>query len=387
MSAARAGFRVYALDLFGDEDLIETAHQTGRMKQYRDAFPILALWPRMPFIVTGALENHPRLIERLSKDRPFWGCQADVVRQVRNPHRLSESLQRAGLPALKAWSQNSPPPADGRWMLKPKRSAGGQGIFVWDTRTAQSPETSSALRKPHYFQQRANGEAASAVFLSEWNRTTLVGASRLLLANAPGPRFGYGGAIGPIPLTQELEAQFLEAGRILAETFPFRGLWGLDFLHDGSNAWITEINPRYTATVELYEHAYGTALLPYHQRACEDFRMAPGERRQITIASWAETPAKPFCVGKVVVYSPWDFVVPPWKDWTHARDPLVPGLKILADRPAKGSKVPQGFPICSLLAAGTSESECRLALRGRIESLAAHFKESGLILNLEVPLR
>lgn len=381
-SAVRAGFRVFALDLFGDEDLIESVCEYRKITHYRDCFEIIADWPMMPCLVTGALENHPRLIDRLAEQRPFWGTPADVIRQVRNPHRLREALSHAGLPALVVWPGKSPPVPDVRWMLKPKRSAGGQGIFVWDQHAAMSRDATATLRKPHYFQRRAEGEAASAVFLSEWNQITFVGASKLLHANPPGPRFGYGGAIGPVDLPQDVMGQLIEVGRILGEGFALRGLWGLDFLHDASQVWVTEVNPRYTATVELYEHAYGTALLPQHRLACEEWTRDREWKRQVSITTWANEPDRRVCVGKVVVYSPIDFVVPPWKDWTTARDPLLPELNILADRPMEGSRVPNGFPVCSLLASGATPQECGLALVGRVESLADHFKASGVDFDL-----
>jgi predicted ATP-grasp superfamily ATP-dependent carboligase len=369
MSAVRAGFRVWALDLFGDEDLIETAHQYHRIKHYRDCFPAIADWPMMPCLATGALENHPRLIERLAKERPIWGTPAEVVRKVRDPGRLCQMLERAGRAALDVWPGKSPPVADGRWMLKPKQSAGGKGVFVWDEEAVQSPEAASTLRKPHYFQKRAEGEAASAVFLSEWNQITFVGTSRLLYANPPGPRFGYGGAIGPVELADAVTHQLMDAGRILGAAFGLRGLWGLDFLHDDSQVFITEVNPRYTASVELYEHAYGTALLAIHRRACEGWMSHSDTNRQPAMLPWTETRARSVCVGKAVIYSPSDFTVPPWNEWTTAHDVQVPELRILADRPAEGSECPKGFPICSLFASGATERECRLALADRTKAL------------------
>lgn len=382
MSAARAGLRVWALDLFGDLDLIETAHQSRRITRYRNCLQILPHWPLMPCLVTGALENHPRLIERLSRDRTVWGTSAEEIRKVRSPRRLWETLHRAGLPALKIWTGSTPPVADGRWMLKPRRSAGGLGIFVWDEHSACSHDASVTLRKPHLFQQRAEGEAASAVFLSEWDQITFVGAARLLCANVPGHRFGYGGAIGPIELSHEVTRQLLRAGQTLAAAFELKGLWGLDFLHDDSNVWVTEVNPRYTATVELYEHAFATALIAHHQRACEDWKSEVGKNRHVASVPFTEKPATPVCVGKVVVYSPCEFVVPPWKDWTIAHDGWLSELKILADWPAEGHLVQKGFPVCSLFAAGRSERECRLALIDRTESLAQHFQDSGVSFEL-----
>jgi hypothetical protein len=79
-----------------------------------------------------------------------------------------------------------------------------------------------------------------------------------------------------------------------------------------------------------------------------------------------------------VIYAPKDFTVPPWKEWAKAQDRFLPELKSLADRPAEGSGILKGFPICSLLAAGPSEKECRRALADRLQALETHFENSGL---------
>lgn len=377
MSAVRAGWRVWAADLFGDEDLQATAFRYRAIKNYRELPDAIADWPTMPWIATGALENHPKLIERLSKERPFWGTPPEVMRKVRSPRLLYHALIEAGRPALAIWLGKSAPPPDGRWMLKPKRSAGGQGVMVWDESAAGSAEVSALSGKPHDFQQRAEGEPMSALFLSEGERISLIGVSRLLNANAPGPPFGYGGAVGPIVLKESLETEILEQGFAVGRAFALRGLWGMDFLCDGSRAWVCEINPRYTATVELYEQALGRVLFPLHRLACDNWNPAQGPP---ILEERPTKPAVPRCLGKIVIYADRDLTVPSWEDWATARDALLPGLSVLADRPRAGSAAARGFPVCSLLAAGTNETECRRALNERLKAFETHFAQAGISL-------
>jgi predicted ATP-grasp superfamily ATP-dependent carboligase len=203
---------------------------------------------------------------------------------------------------------------------------------------------------------------------------SLVGVSRLLTANAPGPRFGYGGAIGAVVLSQELETQFKQMGRTVGQEFALRGLWGMDFIHDGFRAWATEVNPRYTATVELYEHAYGKGLLPFHRRACESWRSLPGGSRHLGIFDWDVKPAVPRSVGKVVIYADRDLLIPPWGGWSSARDAMLSELMILADRPTEGSVLSRGVPVCTLFASGRTENECRALLNHRGQELQTHFR-------------
>lgn len=369
MSALRAGFRPWVIDSFGDEDLKEFAHEHRVIRDYKEVSSAISDWPMMPWLGTGAIENHLGLIRRLSKDRPFWGSSIEAMKNVRNPAVLAQTLSQANCPALAIWSESTPPPRDGRWMLKPRHSAGGQGVLVWDEESAASQAAELTINRPHFFQERAQGEAVSAVFLSDKRGTSLIGVSRLLRANDPLSHFGYGGMIGPVKLPSPIEGQVARQGQVAGDSFALRGLWGMDFIQDGSEAWATEVNPRYTASVEIYEYAYGAALLSEH---CDAFEPQ----------DWGKMPQplsnpKLQIVGKIVVYAERDLIIPPWGDWMTKRDAFLPELPTLADWPSEGSRVPRGFPICSLLAAGKSENACRRELNAILADFAAHFRQSG----------
>ena len=377
MSAVRAGFRPWVVDLFGDEDLRELAHEHRLIRDYGKVFAAIADWPWMPWLGTGAIENHPGLIRRISKDRPFWGNSAGVMELVRNPSVLATTLTKAGCPSLAIWQDDTPPPPDGEWMLKPLHSAGGQGVFIWNQETAGSQAAELTLNRPHYFQERAVGEGVSAVFLSDKRETSLIGISRLLLANDPTSQFGYGGMIGPVKLPGSAEGQITRQGEVVGKSFGLRGLWGMDFIEDGSTAWATEVNPRYTASVEIYEYATGVPLLSEHRRAFE----TPQKDFRNELQPNADS-LKPTLVGKVVVYAERDLIIPPWGDWPTKRDAFLPELPTLADRPSEGSRVPRGFPICSLLAAAESENSCRRELNTILADFAAHFRQAGWEISL-----
>src|SRR5436305_1386644 len=87
-SAVRAGLRPWCLDLFADLDLQQLAPVRpippgGYPHALADLLP---QGPPGPWMYTGALENHPRLIERLARDRPLWG---NTRLDVRNPEQLA----------------------------------------------------------------------------------------------------------------------------------------------------------------------------------------------------------------------------------------------------------------------------------------------------------
>src|SRR5687767_7079098 len=96
-SARRAGFEPSAGDLFTDEDL-RACCPAWRCERYpRDFEQIAAEAPPGPWIYTGGLENHPRLVDRIAARRPLFGNPGDVLREARDPFRLAEVLAAAGI--------------------------------------------------------------------------------------------------------------------------------------------------------------------------------------------------------------------------------------------------------------------------------------------------
>ena len=96
-SAVRAGFQPIAADLFADADLRRIATAT-RISPYPEG---LVDWLRAieppAWMYTGALENHPELVDQMAWIAPLWGNPGDVLARVRSPWELAAVLQEHGL--------------------------------------------------------------------------------------------------------------------------------------------------------------------------------------------------------------------------------------------------------------------------------------------------
>src|SRR5688572_6188074 len=129
-SALRAGYRPWCADLFADVDLAARCDcRRLPWERYPGGFrEVLRSSPDAPWMYTGGLENAPGLIDALAKLRPLWGNGGKVIRNVRSPLRLAEFLAKNGLayPQI-AFSTESADPAR-RWLVKPRKSAGGAHI-------------------------------------------------------------------------------------------------------------------------------------------------------------------------------------------------------------------------------------------------------------------
>ena len=78
----------------------------------------------------------------------------------------------------------------------------------------------------------------------------------------------YAGSLGPLPLDPRRHASLTRIGEVLAREFDLRGLFGVDFIDDGAEPWPIEVNPRYTASIEVLERALSFSAVGWHVAAC-----------------------------------------------------------------------------------------------------------------------
>lgn len=368
-SARRAGYYPLGCDQFADADLraaTETLPPAAEIRDLVSHIEQLDSVPPLPVLYTGALENHPDLVERLSGSRPVLGCSAAALRLARDPFEIREAIRKVHLPFLEVRTADDPPPPDGQWLLKPLHSGGGRGITLWDETASHSP----TLSRPHYFQQRVEGIPCSAVFLAGEGigDVRFIGITEQLIGEPllHAPAFGWCGNIGPIGLAIGAEQHVRRMANYFKWKFQLRGLFGVDFIAGPDDrVWLTEINPRYPASLELLEFALGEPLLAEHLR-CFPEAPAPAEA---PAAMTAETAI----LGKAVLYAPHRLQVTlpqPLGEPDFHRWPT------LADIPPPDSIIEAGAPVCTLFTSGNSQSDCRERLLAAAQQLDATLRQA-----------
>ncbi|WP_337176769.1 ATP-grasp domain-containing protein [Paludisphaera sp.] len=338
-SAARAGLSPRCLDLFADADLVALA-PVDRFDPDRDADGLERLAAASPcdaWLYTGSMEARPDLVERLSRVAPLLGSSADVLRRIRDPWAIAEALRAEGLatPRLAATA-----PAAGRWLAKSTATAGGLGAR-WADAPGEVP--------PTHFQEFIDGPTFSALFVAADGRSRLVGVARQF-PGVPGATFLYRGGVAPWPVAASAEDELRRIGATLARRFEPVGLFGVDFVLADGRPWVLEVNPRYTASSELFEYASGRSLMRDHIRACLDREI--GE----------EADVGGDCVGKQILYARSRLTFPaiaPPPFAGHFREPPF------ADVPRPGTVIEPGEPILTVFARGRSPEGCLAELDRR----------------------
>ncbi len=365
-SALRAGLRPWCADLFADQDQRRRCPALAVPRAaYPHAFETFAerLAPPGPWMYTGGLENHPRLVARISRTRRLWGNGADSLRGSRDPGLLRAAVQAAGLSMPDTREGQEGLARDGTWLVKPRASCGGAGIAPWH---GQNFAQDFAPAK-HHFQQRIEGLPCAAVYVAGGRDARLLGVTRQLVGEAwlHARPFAYCGSIGPLALSPALQESFRALGVQLAGCFGLRGLFGVDCILRDDQLWVIEVNPRYTASVEVLEHACGFAALALCWEVFEGGPNLPLKNcsRPLRGRPFADESAG--FVGKAILFARRPLVFPADGPWLADAQALrsVGELAEFADIPEAGTAIPGGAPVLTFFTRDESVAECLARLK------------------------
>ncbi|HEV3436689.1 MAG TPA: ATP-grasp domain-containing protein, partial [Gemmata sp.] len=352
-----------------DRDLKQLAPCiTCPIATFPDALPtLIANFPPGPVLYTGGLENHPNIIAQLASKRPLWGNLPVVLDRVRDPHFI-QTIRKADESTPKVIPPGVPSPSRGRWLRKPLRSSGGHGIRFAKTNEGASPS--------HYFQEFIDGPSLSALYVSTGdeadgdNQTQLLGIAEQLIGQPwlHARPFAYCGNIGPITLPRPVEVAIGGSGLALSHATGLRGLWGLDFILNGDAAYPVEVNPRYTAAIEVLELGAKFRSLMLHH---DCFTHSRSLLKKYPRCSTTQ-------VGKAIYYAPHHIVFPISGDWDKDLDVAFDPWRVpnFADIPEPRTVIEIGSPVLTLFAVGSSTAECLKGLQSRAAELDHLFAEA-----------
>jgi predicted ATP-grasp superfamily ATP-dependent carboligase len=354
-SAARAGFSVTAIDAFGDRDQHPSVCILALPRDFGVPFSARAAARATWGVECDAVvylsnfENHPQAVARLAEGRTLWGNPPAVLKHVRNPLIVSEALRKRGIAAPEV-SMESASKAVGRWLVKPLKSGGGHGVRLWRGK----------LPRGCYRQQLVDGTSGSLVFVGAGRRAVPLGMSRQLVGESEFGSTGhrYCGSI----LASSGDPQFSQdeglaeatevLATVLAEEFNLVGLNGIDFVARDGSPFVVEVNPRWSASMELIEHVYGLSVFQTHASACTSGILPQFDFRRARRGAGA--------LGKAVVFARRDVTVGDTSEWLAGR--AAGHATRISDVPQSGQRVSAGRPVCTVFARGVDAAACHAEL-------------------------
>jgi predicted ATP-grasp superfamily ATP-dependent carboligase len=353
----KAGHDVVALDRFGDLDLQPLCPSVSVLRDLggRGGMPALvdaAEEIPAPSVIYGAgLENRPELIARLASGRRLLGCAPETVERVRDPALLGGSLRAAGLPYPATFAARDAPrraERSRRWLRKPVRGGGGRGVREW---------RGGALDGRVVVQEHISGLACSAAAVADGRSAIVLGVGEQLIGHRGFGARGYAwcGNLVPPRLGESQRRALAVAARTicahLALAFGLRGLFGVDLVWDGERAWVIEVNPRPTGSLECVEEAHEVGVFDAHLEGCAG-----------RLPSSAPAPTPRRAAGKAILFATRDVRVGDTRGWPAG------GIR---DVPHPRERIAAGHPICTLISVRESPDAVLADLEARAAALRA----------------
>lgn len=331
-SALRAGFDVVTADLFADEDLRRRCPATKINDYPAGLADWLATQEVDAWMYTGALENYPELVDRMAKIRPLWGNQGEPLRKSRDPFRVLQACHDRKL----LFPDSAPEPkglsADGSWLAKTGRGANGFGVW----RLYSSADFSRAIEQRAFYQRCVAGTPAAAIFAIDRSASRIIGLTEQLVGHHVfgAKPWSYCGSVVRSDWLTHYAEPLSAIGDMLREDVRLQGIVGIDLLIADDRMWVIEINPRYTASVEVAESMIGVHAASLHARC---FGSCPAE---------ASLPDSPRVLGKAVLYAKQSVRLSDgFHEWAMTRAEQGG----LADIPASGGAISRRQPVLTLL--------------------------------------
>jgi uncharacterized protein len=363
-SARRGGYEIAVLDLFNDLDTRTIApvsekvigHEHGLARFSRHALlqaasrlgglGPLAPGEAYPAVVYGSgFEDDTALLALLAQGRRLYGNSVDVVEFVKDPLRFFPMLKTLAIPHPEI--SVVAPTASAGWLAK--KIGGSGGAHVID---ASQIERSDANR---YYQRFVEGKNYSVSFLADGEGALVVGFNEpwsIALGDWP---YCYLGAINHVALPESLTSRIRRDLDALVREMGLVGLNGLDFIVDGDNYWVIEVNPRPSGTLDLYDADCAEGLFHWHIRA-SDGQLPDSLFKKKTIRAHA------------VVYTPSPLnlkEVVQWPDWC-------------SDIPVPGSRFEARMPVCMVHAQGDTHETVKARVHQRRESMLALIRHQNI---------
>ena len=332
--ARRAGFCPLVIDLFADQDTFEIAEQVRQVESFtrKDldlAFEDLTkLYPVHEVVCGSGFEKNSQSLFFLQEKMNLLGNSPEVFARVQDKSNLFNFLLENNITFPDVQFSR---PESGKWLIKPLQSEGGFGICHDNGR--------GIAGNSNYWQRYLEGESMSALFIANGKKADIIGFNRQwTVSHSDGQAFVFSGIHNCVFLSDLNERIIAEWLAKLVPHFGLRGLNSVDFILHQEHCYFLEINPRPTASIELYD----ANLFGAHVRG------SLGQEIDINVDQQDHK-------GYQIIYAASDFQVPVdiiWPGWSQ-------------DRPKAGALIRKQQPVCSIIANGESSQRVLSKLRTR----------------------
>jgi methenyltetrahydromethanopterin cyclohydrolase len=352
-----AGLRPLVVDLFADLDMQDYAEDFRQVKSLAEQDLVSAVdyfierYAVTRVIYGSGFECHPQSLCYLNSRLIILGNHPDIFARQQDKQAFFSTLDQLNIPHPEVVF--SAPAGFDDWLLKPMQGQGGVGIRRYhpddnvddcmdargtNPRMEEVEQDMEQLPRAIaedsvYWQKFQAGTPHSVLFLADGQQVQVIGFNRLWSVRlSETQEFVFSGVINNADLADAHKAVITDWLNQMVPAFGLKGLNSLDFIHGDDCSYVLEINPRPSASMQLYDKD----LLGRHIQSYE------GAVGATLVALTPETGRlkSPPQTGYQVVYAEHDLIIPDqfeWPEWCM-------------DLPESGDMCRAGQPICSIIA-------------------------------------
>jgi methenyltetrahydromethanopterin cyclohydrolase len=319
-AARRSGLKPLVIDFFADRDMQDTAEDFRQIP----SLAIEHLAPAVDYYVKrykaadviygSGFEYHPESLSYLLGRLNILGNSPDTFNKVLNKQAFYSVLDQLEI-AYPEVRFNTPAQEDG-WLVKPMQGQGGLGI----KRYRQNDADYSSV----YWQKFQQGSLHSVLFLADGQSIQVIGFNTQWTATVKkSETFAFSGVMNCTDLPDERKRAIIDGLTKLVPLLKLKGLNSLDFIQRGDKSYVLEINPRPSASMQLYKGDLLTAHIQASRGLFVD-----------------GLPSQNGCTAYQIVYATQDVLIPERFEWPDG----------CRDLPLFGAIINAGQPICSMIA-------------------------------------
>lgn len=359
-AAKRAGYKVTAIDAFADQQTVELAEITiivnydeygFNANDLLAAVNTLQLNQYIGFMYGSGFDAQPELLQQLAKIMPLIGNASETVSVVNSASGFFAALNELNILYPKIYDEL--PAADQNYKYLQKFAGGCGGTHI------QFARNNTKLAPNHYYQQHVEGRSVSLLFIAKGEEIEVIGFNEQWHNPTKAKPFRYGGAVNHIELTESAQQQLLDAAKKLTIKFGLIGLNSLDAViqyTDMQNdlVYVLEINPRLSATFDLYDDLE-VNLLESHLQVCREKSRLKANFHEVSQAIKSSK-------AHAIVYATSDIQFsesPDWPDWVVD----TPQLKTQFEN----INILESQPICSVVAHADQAGDAKQLAQTRVK--------------------
>ncbi len=360
MAARQAGYKVTAIDGFADQQTVAAA-EMAILVHYNhygfDAKALLAAVAKLDtsryfgFVYGSGFETQPDLLAKIAALIPLIGNTALTVGSINAADSFFSALASGNIPCPKVYKE-LPGDVDSKVYLR--KLVGGCG----GTHISFANVDSGTSCNQYYYQQFVSGQSVSLLFVANSRAVEVIGFNEQWCNPTEMLPFRYGGAVSNVELSQAVKQQLITAAEKITVAFGLLGLNSLDAVVNNGLVYVLEINPRLSASFDLYE---ADKLYEANNRALNLIDVHIQASRVEVLLQFKAATA---CKAHAVVYAVSDIVIAStftWPAWVLDIPRLI--------SPQKEFRLLAGEPICTVMAQAESAEKSKQLIDARLAEI------------------